>query len=89
MADTTRTEVSTEIANVVDDPLAPLAVIDRRDGEQVRITASEYHGATYVDLRLWWRTPAGGWVATKKGITVPVDAVDTIVTALRKAKAAR
>jgi hypothetical protein len=67
-------------------PQSVLAVIDRREGEQIRVTTSEYHGTTYADIRLWWKTRDGGWAPTKKGVTFGFDSIDVIIAALTRAK---
>ena len=64
---------------------APLATIDRRDGEQIRIAWAEYNGTPFLDLRVYFRDTSGEWRPTRKGITLRPDQLDELASAIRAA----
>lgn len=60
----------------------------KRDDEEVRASVSTFKGSLYVSLRIYYRGDDGEWHATKKGITLTVEALDELeaaIAALRKA----
>lgn len=64
----------------------PIATIDRRDGEQVRVQWGEFNGVPFLDLRLYFRDPSGDWRPTRKGITVRPDQLDELASAINAAR---
>ena len=60
----------------------------KRDGEEIRATLSTYRGAVRAHLRLYYRTADGEWKPTQKGVSVPIDHLDTLDDAVHALKAA-
>ncbi len=62
--------------------------IERGETEVVRVSAEEYKGRKYVDIRIYFENDAGEWKPTKKGVTVAPEKVDEFMELIRKAKEA-
>ncbi len=62
--------------------------IERNETEVVRISAEEYKGRKYVDIRIYFENDAGEWKPTKKGVTVAPEKIDEFMELIRKAKEA-
>ncbi|RIK95146.1 MAG: hypothetical protein DCC73_01815 [Proteobacteria bacterium] len=56
-------------------------------GDLVRLMLTEYRGKRYADIRLWADKGSEGHIATKKGVTVPLDSLDGFAEAFAKAAA--
>ena len=55
----------------------------------IRAAVDTYRGRTRLDLRVWWEpSPGGGLKPTKKGINLPVEAIDDLESAVAALKAA-
>lgn len=68
---------------------APLATISRREGEEIRIAWSNYHGAQFLDCRLYFRASDGEMRPTRKGITLGPDQLEEFIAALQRALSIR
>jgi Transcriptional Coactivator p15 (PC4) len=66
---------------------APLAVIDRRDGEQIRVAWSTYQNTTFLDVRLYFRSADGTMRPTRKGVTFTRPQLAELIRALQLADA--
>lgn len=61
-------------------------VVDKNDREQIQVSAREYQGHPYVDVRVYWRTdPSEEWKPSRKGVTVRPDLVGELIALLQKA----
>lgn len=47
----------------------PIYTISKSGSEEIRISLNEFRGLTYIDLRVFYRSPKG-FLPTKKGITL-------------------
>lgn len=48
----------------------------KRRGEVFRVAVREHKGTTFVDFRIWAESAEGEPVATAKGATLPLDALE-------------
>jgi len=46
-----------------------IATIEKNPDEEIRISLREYKGHPFVDIRIYWKPPAGEPGPTKKGVT--------------------
>lgn len=46
-------------------------VIYRKEGEQIRLTVSEFRGNLYLGIRYWLEDIKGDWFPTKSGFSFP------------------
>lgn len=60
--------------------------IERNDTERLRIEASNYKGADFISVRIYYLADNGEWRPTKKGITVKPDKVDELIGFLNEGK---
>jgi hypothetical protein len=51
-------------------------------GETVYAYVSEYKGTQYLHIREWYTDEAGEEKPTKKGVTLPLDKIETLRQAL-------
>lgn len=65
----------------------PTAVyLDQERGRDVlRVSASEFKGTTYVDIRVWYYDREGGLRPSPKGVSLRVEAIPEVVEALQAA----
>jgi hypothetical protein len=59
--------------------------IKRNETEVLRISADEYKGRKYVDVRIYFANEEGEWKPTKKGVTIQPDKVEEFVELIKKA----
>jgi hypothetical protein len=59
--------------------------IERGETEVLRISAEEYKGRKYIDVRIYFENDEGEWKPTKKGVTIQPDKVDVFVDLIKKA----
>lgn len=62
-----------------------LAVIERRTGEQIKVGLTSYKGSEYLDIRTHFSDDNGIMRPTKKGVTVPLWALEGMRDALDRA----
>ncbi len=56
-----------------------LAVIERSDTEQLKISISEYNGKSYLNMRIFFTNDGGStWIPTKKGVTFTPDQMEIL-----------
>lgn len=63
----------------------------KNDYEVVRASVGKYQGKDYLSLRIWFRAPedrGGEFHPTKKGLTLSVDLIDKLSTAVDKLREA-
>jgi hypothetical protein len=60
--------------------------LERNATEVVRVSAEEFKGRKYIDIRIYFKDNEGEWRPTKKGVTVQPDKVDELVGLLKKAQ---
>jgi len=65
-----------------------IAEFDKNSAEKVRVTLQEWRCQTYFDLRIFYQDDKGAWLPTKKGITVNVELLGELRSAIDKAIAA-
>ena len=46
-----------------------IATIEKNPDEEIRISLREYKGHPFVDIRVYWKPPAGEPGPTRKGVT--------------------
>jgi len=60
--------------------------LERNATEVVRVSAEEFKGRKYIDIRIYFKDNEGEWRPTKKGVTVQPDKVEELMGLLRKAQ---
>jgi hypothetical protein len=60
--------------------------LERNATEVVRVSAEEFKGRKYIDIRIYFKDNEGEWRPTKKGVTVQPDKIDELMGLLRKAQ---
>lgn len=60
--------------------------IERSETEVLRVSAEEYKGRKYLDIRIYFENDQGEWKPTKKGVTVSPDKVQEFIELIRKAE---
>jgi len=70
-----------------------ISIHDKPRGEKVYAYISEYKGTKYLHIREWYTDETGEEKPTKKGVTLPLDKIETLrktlddmLTALQPAK---
>jgi hypothetical protein len=59
--------------------------IERGETEVLRISAEEFKGRKYIDVRIYFENEEGEWKPTKKGVTIQPDKVDVFIDLIKKA----
>jgi hypothetical protein len=59
--------------------------IIRNETEILRISAEEFKGRKYVDIRVYFENDEGEWKPTKKGVTIQPDKIEEFVDLIKKA----
>ena len=67
---------------------APLHVFQKNAREQVRASLSTFHGRLYGDLRVYVEDGSGQPRPTRKGLTVSVELLDELASAVKALKRA-
>jgi hypothetical protein len=60
--------------------------LERNATEVVRVSAEEFKGRKYIDIRIHFKDSEGEWKPTKKGVTVQPDRIDELIGLLKKAQ---
>ncbi len=47
-----------------------LGVIQKPNGEQIRLEWTRYHGRPFLDVRIWYQAEDGTWHPSKRGVSV-------------------
>ena len=61
-----------------------IAIIEKNQREQLRVSIQSYKGYTYADLRLWAKREDGLRVPTPKGVTANGRALPELIEALHR-----
>jgi hypothetical protein len=64
-----------------------ISVIDKGLGSRVHVRLSRFREKDYLDIRNFYEGEDGEWLPTRKGIAIPVELYDDLMTALEGAKA--
>ncbi len=56
--------------------------------EEIRVSITEFKRRQYLDLRLYFKADNGDYLPSKKGLTLSMDLVDELETAVRMLKEA-
>jgi hypothetical protein len=69
-----------------------ISIVPRNATMEIRVALGEYHGHRYVDVRNYVDPPSTGRAAlgrvpTRKGIAIPLAALDDVIRGLQKARA--
>jgi hypothetical protein len=64
---------------------AILYELKKPGGDVVRLMLTEYRGRRYADIRLWADKGSEGHIATRKGVTVPIEHLGALAEAFTKA----
>jgi hypothetical protein len=59
--------------------------IPRNETEVLRVSAEEYKGRRYVDVRVYFANDEGEWKPTKKGVTIQPEKIEEFVDLVKKA----
>lgn len=59
--------------------------IKTRENEEVRFEITEYKGNKYVNMRIYY-VGTDGWLPSKKGLTLKIEHLDTIINELTQLK---
>jgi hypothetical protein len=59
--------------------------IERGETEVLRVSAEEYKGRKYIDVRIYFENDEGEWKPTKKGVTIQPDRVEDFLDLIKKA----
>jgi hypothetical protein len=65
-----------------------VATIPKNETEQINVSIEEFRSSIFVDLRVYWKSAAGEWKPSKKGIALNAKAIGPVIEALEKASAA-
>lgn len=57
-------------------------VIRKNAREAIRLQMSDFHGKTFLDVRIWADSDGGDPKPTPKGVTVPLAALPAFVEAV-------
>ncbi len=60
--------------------------LERNPTEVVRVSAEEFKGRKYIDIRIYFKNDEGEWKPTKKGVTVQPERLDDLIALLTKAR---
>lgn len=52
-----------------------VGAVGKRSNEQILIGLREFRGARFIDIRAYFEADNGEWRPTKKGVTLPIDAL--------------
>jgi len=64
-----------------------IATIGKNSREEVRVSLTEFKGHRLVDVRTYASFDEGGVRATKKGVSIKVDKLGDLISALQQAAA--
>jgi hypothetical protein len=59
--------------------------MERGETEVLRISAEEYKGRKYIDIRIYFENSEGEWKPTKKGVTIQPDKAEEFLELIKKA----
>lgn len=45
--------------------------ISRNSTEEIRLSIRSYNGHPFIDIRQYFQSDEGGWLPTKRGVTIP------------------
>ncbi|UMA67280.1 transcriptional coactivator p15/PC4 family protein (plasmid) [Roseivivax marinus] len=62
-----------------------IETIPRGNGEEIRVSLSEYKGSRFLNLRTWFRNARGQMQPGKKGLTVPMRLLPDFARAVSRA----
>lgn len=62
-----------------------IKAIERGPGQQIQVRLTTFRGREYLDLRNFYLDENEGWKPTKKGIAVPLELYEELMTALAEA----
>jgi hypothetical protein len=62
-----------------------VAEIGRGPAQKIVVRKTAFRGKSYVDIRHFFRTEAGEWLPTKRGIAVPWELREALVEAIHRA----
>ncbi len=65
-----------------DDSYDIVQTIPKGAREEVRVALSEFHGATFLDIRLFANLGGEDRAPTRKGVTLRLTALDSLIEAL-------
>ena len=60
-----------------------MVLIEKTENTAVQISATEFKGRRFLDVRNFFRNKeTGEWMPTKKGISIPEDFIDEVIEAM-------
>ena len=57
----------------------------KNTAELVKVSWETYKGSSFVDIRAYYEDSTGEWRPTKKGIAIPQDKIESLVSLLQDA----
>lgn len=69
-----------------DDNSTTIATIEKSATQDIRVRLAEFHGKTYIDLRVFVPGDAIDRIPTRKGIAVPPALLADVIDALHEAQ---
>ncbi len=63
-----------------------IQTIDKGLGGRIHVRVSRFRDRDYIDIRNFYEDEAGEWKPTRKGIAVPIEMYEELMTALGAAK---
>jgi len=61
-----------------------MELIEKSALERIQIEMKEYKKKKYLDIRTYYRSDEGEWKPTKKGVTIPPEALEDLIEAVNK-----
>jgi hypothetical protein len=68
----------------MDDKL--ITKMEKNSQEEIRFSLQEYRGTDLIDIRVYYDGGGGERIATRKGISIPLDLFDEFMKRLAKVK---
>jgi hypothetical protein len=62
-----------------------IAIFDKNSREKVHVNLTEFHGRDLVDIRIYWSADGTNWNPSKKGISIGVEKLPTLLASLHQA----
>jgi hypothetical protein len=60
--------------------------LDKGNDEILRVDVSEYEGREFAQIRMWYNNRGGEVRPTKKGVTLSLKHLETVISALQEAQ---
>jgi hypothetical protein len=71
------------MADKIESKSVVVARFRKSKTEKIYVSANEYNGRKYADLRTYFMDSEGEWHPTKKGISIPADLFNELVVGIK------